>query len=215
MQLISIGEIESGWFKGGVLYAMYNLAIAPVLLFSIRAIKTRKEAILSSQIEGTQSSLSDLLMYEADEAPGTPIDDITEVSCYVSAMNYGLERLNKLPLSLRLLREIHEKLMQNSRGGHKSPGEFRTSQNWIGGSRPGNATFVPIPPEKLMEALSDFEKFLPADLPLPEVLSGVEEQLVKHALEDANYVQARAAESLGITKSLLQYKMKKYKLQKK
>lgn len=120
----------------------------------------RKEAVLSSQIEGTQSSLSDLLLYESKESPGVPIDDVTEVSCYVSAMNYGLERLKEFPLSLRLLREIHEKLMLNSRGGHKSPGQFRTSQNWIGGTRPGNATFVPVPPENLMDTLGEFEKFL-------------------------------------------------------
>lgn len=120
----------------------------------------RKEAVLSSQIEGTQSSLSDLLLFESDEAPGVPMDDVTEVSCYVAAMNYGLERLKDLPLSLRLLREIHAKLMDSARGGHKMPGEFRKSQNWIGGSRPGNARFVPPPPERLMETLDAFEKFL-------------------------------------------------------
>lgn len=120
----------------------------------------RKEAVLSSQIEGTQSSLSDLLLFETSEAPGVPLDDVTEVSCYVSAMNYGLKRLEEFPLSLRLIREIHEKLMNNARGGHKQPGEFRSSQNWIGGSRPGNAHFVPPPPEKLMECLDYFEKFL-------------------------------------------------------
>lgn len=123
----------------------------------------RKEAILSSQIEGTQSSLSDLLLFESEEAPGAPLDDVTEVSCYVSAMNYGLERLKELPLSLRLLREIHAKLMDSARGGHKSPGEFRTSQNWIGGTRPGNAKFVPPPPGYLMETLGSFEKFLHDD----------------------------------------------------
>lgn len=120
----------------------------------------RKEAVLSSQIEGTQSSLSDLLFFENDGAPGVPIDDVTEVSCYVAAMNYGLERLKELPLSLRLLREIHAELMNNARGGNKMPGEFRTSQNWIGGSRPGNARFVPPPPDRLMETLGAFEKFL-------------------------------------------------------
>lgn len=120
----------------------------------------RKEAVLSSQIEGTQSSFSDLLLYENEEAPGVPIDDVTEVSCYVKAMNYGLERLESLPLSLRLIREIHEILMSNARGGNKLPGEFRSSQNWIGGTRPGNARFVPPPPEELMETLGEFEKFL-------------------------------------------------------
>lgn len=123
----------------------------------------RKEAVLSSQIEGTQSSLSDLLLFETNSAPGVPIDDVTEVSCYVSAMNYGLKRLQEFPLSLRLIREIHEKLMNNARGGHKQPGEFRTSQNWIGGTRPGTATFVPPPPEKLWECLDQFEKFLHDD----------------------------------------------------
>lgn len=123
----------------------------------------RKEAVLSSQIEGTQSSLSDLLLFENEEAPGAPLDDVTEVSCYVSAMKYGLERLKTFPLSLRLLCEIHEKLMNNARGGHKQPGEFRTSQNWIGGSRPGNARFVPPPPQHLMECLDNLEKFLHDD----------------------------------------------------
>jgi len=123
----------------------------------------RKEAVLSSQIEGTQSSLSDLLMFENAEVPGVPVDDVTEVSCYVSALNYGIERLKSFPLSLRLIREIHEKLMDNARGCQKQPGEFRTSQNWIGGSRPGNARFVPPSPEKLMDCLDKFEKFLHDD----------------------------------------------------
>lgn len=123
----------------------------------------RKEAVLSSQIEGTQSSLSDLLLFESDEAPGVPMDDVTEVSCYVAAMDYGIERLKSLPLSLRLLREIHAKLMSNARGGHKTPGEFRTSQNWIGGTRPSKALFVPPPPERLMETLDAFERFLHDD----------------------------------------------------
>jgi Fic family protein len=120
----------------------------------------RKEAVFSSQIEGTQSSLSDLLLFETEAAPGVPVDDVTEVSCYVAAMNHGLESLARLPLSLRLLREIHEKLMSSGRGSHKQPGQFRTSQNWIGGSRPGNAQFVPPPPEHMTAALHDFEKFL-------------------------------------------------------
>jgi len=120
----------------------------------------RKEAILSSQIEGTQSSLSDLLIYESEEIPSTQIDDVAEVSSYVSAMYYGLERLKEFPMSLRLIREIHQKLMTNTRGSTKQPGEFRTTQNWIGGTRPGNALFVPPPPEHLMESLDNFEKFL-------------------------------------------------------
>lgn len=120
----------------------------------------RKEAVLSSQIEGTQSSLSDLLLFESKQVPGVPLDDVTEVSRYVSAMNYGLERVKELPLSLRLLKEIHMELLSKSRGGDKNPGEFRRSQNWIGGSRPGNAKFVPPPPEYLMDCLDNFEKFL-------------------------------------------------------
>ena len=123
----------------------------------------RKEAVLSSQIEGTQSSLSDLLLFEVEEAPEVPLNDVKEVSSYVSAMTYGLDRLKTLPLSLRLIREIHEKLMTHARGGDKRPGELRTSQNWIGGSRPGNAVFVPPPPEYLIEILGDLEKFLHDD----------------------------------------------------
>ena len=119
----------------------------------------RKEAVLSSQIEGTQSSLSDLLLFENENAPGAPIDDVTEVSNYVAAMNYGIERIKDLPISLRLIKEIHEKLMSKGRGSSQNPGEFRTSQNWIGGSRPGNAKFVPPPPNLLIECLDPFEKF--------------------------------------------------------
>lgn len=121
----------------------------------------RKEAVLSSQIEGTQSSLSDLLLFENNEAPGVPMDDVTEVSSYVAAMNHGLKRLKEgFPLSLRLIQEIHGILLAKGRGQHKQPGEFRRSQNWIGGTRPGNARFVPPPPEKLMECLGAFEKYL-------------------------------------------------------
>ncbi len=137
----------------------FILADAPILLYMY----VRKEAVLSSQIEGTQSSLSDLLLFESAEAPGVPIDDVTEVSCYVAAITYGLERLKTLPLSLRLIREIHGKLMDNARGGHKTPGEFRRSQNWIGGSRPGNALFVPTSPDMLMTVLGDLESFLHDD----------------------------------------------------
>ena len=121
----------------------------------------RKEALLSSQIEGTQSSLSDLLLFEAAEAPGVPIDDTREVSNYVAAMNHGLQRLREdFPLSLRLIREIHAILLSNGRGQDKDPGEFRRSQNWIGGTRPGNAAFVPPPAEVLMECMSRLELFL-------------------------------------------------------
>ncbi len=129
----------------------------------------RKEAVLSSQIEGTQSSLSELLLFENNAAPGAPIDDVEEVSNYVAAMQHGLRRLRKgFPLSLRLLREMHAILLRGGRGSNKTPGEFRRSQNWIGGTRPGNAAFVPPPPDRLMQCLDPFEKFLHDDNePLP------------------------------------------------
>jgi Fic family protein len=124
----------------------------------------RKEAVLSSQIEGTQSSLSDLLLYETDEVPGVPLDDVQEVSCYVSALNHGLARIRgELPLSVRLLCEIHGVLLASGRGSEKMPGEVRTSQNWIGGTRPGNALFVPPPPYEVMPCLGALEKFLHND----------------------------------------------------
>jgi Fic family protein len=128
----------------------------------------RKEALLSSQIEGTQSSFSDLMLFEHNQKPNVSLDDVEEVSNYVKAINYGLDRLkNNFPLSLRLLREIHGVLLSGSRGSTKLPGEFRKSQNWIGGTRPGNALFVPPPLEQMNECLSNFETFLHNDqLPL-------------------------------------------------
>jgi Fic family protein len=121
----------------------------------------RKEALLSSQIEGTKSSFSDLLLFENEAAPGVPIDDVEGVSNYVAAMQHGLRRIKGgFPLSLRLIREIHAILLRGGRGANKTPGEFRRSQNWIGGSRPGNAAFVPPPPERMMECLDSFEHFL-------------------------------------------------------
>ena len=120
----------------------------------------RKEAVLSSMIEGTQSSLSDLLTYEVNEVPGVPIDDVQEVSNYVNALSFGIKRIKELPISLRLFKEIHSVLLYKGRGSHSSPGEFRHSQNWIGGTRPGNAHFVPPPPEDMIDCLSHLEKFL-------------------------------------------------------
>ncbi len=121
----------------------------------------RKEAVLSSQIEGTQSSLADLLLFELEEAPGVPLDDVVEVSNYVAALSHGLERLKEgFPLSNRLIREIHAKLLSRGRGSDKDPGEFRRSQNWIGGTRPGTARFVPPPPQAVVDAMSDLERFL-------------------------------------------------------
>ena len=125
----------------------------------------RKEAVLSSQIEGTQSSIADLMRFEAADAPGIPKDDdVVEVSNYVRAMNHGLNRLRRddFPLSNRLLREIHEVLLSRGRGSDKRPGEFRQSQVWIGGSRPGNAHFVPPPPHAVQDCMGDLERFLHA-----------------------------------------------------
>ncbi|MBW1802122.1 MAG: Fic family protein, partial [Deltaproteobacteria bacterium] len=121
----------------------------------------RKEAVLSSMIEGTQSSISDLMLFELDQVPGVPLDDVREVSNYVAALNHGLSRLTEsFPLSLRLLKEIHGILLLKGRGSRQNPGEFRRSQNWIGGTRPGNAIFVPPPPEKVLECMGELERFL-------------------------------------------------------
>lgn len=121
----------------------------------------RKEAVLSSQIEGTQSSLSDLLLYEMNDMPGAPLDDVREVSNYVAALEHGLARLRDgFPLSLRLFKEIHGVLLREGRGSDRQPGEFRRSQNWIGGMRPGQAIFVPPPAEKVMECMGELEYFL-------------------------------------------------------
>jgi len=121
----------------------------------------RKEAVLSSMIEGTQSSLSDLLMHEISPLQGAPLDDVTEVSNYVAAVEHGLKRLNEgFPISVRLIKELHRILLSDSRGNTKLPGEIRNSQNWIGGTRPSNAVFVPPPPNFLADGLSDLEKFI-------------------------------------------------------
>jgi Fic family protein len=128
----------------------------------------RKEAVLSSMIEGTQSSLADLMLYELDEAPGVPVEDVREVSRYVAALEHGLARIRDgFPLSLRLLREVHGVLMEGGpRGSVTTAGEFRTSQVWIGGTRPGNAVFVPPPAGELADCLKHLERFL-NDMPEP------------------------------------------------
>jgi Fic family protein len=128
----------------------------------------RREALLSSQIEGTQSSLSDLLLFELAEAPGVPFDDVEEVSSYVAALEHGLARLaSGFPLSSRLLKEIHAVLLARGRGADRLPGEFRRSQNWIGGTRPGNAVFVPPPPGRVASCMAELERFLHAEDDLP------------------------------------------------
>ena len=121
----------------------------------------RKEAVLSSQIEGTQSSLSDLLLFESAETPGVPLDDVVEVSNHVAALEHGLRRLREgFPLSNRLIREMHGVLLSTGRGSAKAPGEFRRSQNWIGGTRPGNAVFVPPPHTAVPDCMTALERFL-------------------------------------------------------
>lgn len=121
----------------------------------------RREAVLSSQIEGTQSSLSDLLLFELEEAPGVPFDDVVEVSNYVAALEHGIRRLQEgFPLSNRLIREMHTRLLSRGRGSERAPGEFRRTQNWIGGTRPGNAQFVPPPPQSVEDCMAALERFL-------------------------------------------------------
>lgn len=138
----------------------------------------RKEAVLSSQIEGTQSSLSDLLLFEMDAVPGVPIADVKEVSNYVSALTHGLDRIRSgFPLSNRLLKEIHAILLSGGRGGQKNPGEFRRSQNWIGGTRPGNAVFVPPPPNEVPDCMGELELFLNNER---GIVSGLEKAALSH-----------------------------------
>ena len=134
-----------------------HLPNASLLLYSF----VRKEAVLSSQIEGTQSSLADLLLYEIDEQPGVPVEDTREVSRCVAALEHGLKELRGgLPLCMRLLGEMHKVLLAHPGGRSKTPGEIRRSQVWIGGTRPGNAVFVPPPASELAACLKPFERFL-------------------------------------------------------
>jgi Fic family protein len=124
----------------------------------------RREAVLSSQIEGTQSSLSDLLLFELEEAPGAPFDDVVEVSNYVATLEHGMARLRDgFPLSNRLIREMHAELLSRGRGSEKAAGEFRRTQNWIGGTRPGNAHFVPPPPTHVEDCMGALERFIHDD----------------------------------------------------
>lgn len=149
--LLALGRLDG---------AAATLPDADLLLYTY----VRKEAVLSSQIEGTQSSLSDLLTHELGETPGVPVEDVAEVSRYVAAMAHGLERLKEgFPLSNRLLREMHGILLAEGRGAQKDPGEFRRSQNWVGGTRPGNAAFVPPPPLEIESCMGDLERFLHSD----------------------------------------------------
>jgi Fic family protein len=132
----------------------------------------RREAVVSSQIEGTQASLMDVLEYEAEMDHAERRVDVVEIANYVTAMNHGLARLAQLPISRRLLGEVHEILMRDVRGGEpqKTPGEFRKSQNWIGGASPATARFVPPPWEEVGPAFADLERYLHDDEPMPELI---------------------------------------------
>lgn len=151
----------------------------------------RKEAVLSSMIEGTQSSLSDLLLFELEEQPGVPLDDVRFVSNYVAALEHGLRLLEGgLPLSLRLFKEIHGVLLNKGRGSSQTPGEFRRTQNWIGGTRPGNAAFVPPPASEVLECMSKLELFLhdqpePTPILLKAALAHVQFETI-HPFLDGN-----------------------------
>jgi Fic family protein len=129
----------------------------------------RKEAVLSSQIEGTQSTLSDLMLFELDDLR-VPIDDVKEVSSYVAALEHGVERLRSLPLGGRLIREMHAKLMAKGRGSEKDPGEFRRSQNWIGGARPSLAHYVPPPVHEVLPCMGELDKFIHAEDDMPTLI---------------------------------------------
>jgi Fic family protein len=151
----------------------------------------RKEAVLSSMIEGTQSSLSDLLLFELEEQPGVPLEDVRFVSNYVAALEHGLRRLEEgFPLSLRLFKEIHGVLLNKGRGSSQTPGEFRRTQNWIGGTRPGNAAFVPPPASEVLECMSKLELFLndqpePTPILLKAALAHVQFETI-HPFLDGN-----------------------------
>ena len=162
--LLSAADRALGRLDGSVL----TLPNADLFVFMY----VRKEAVLSSQIEGTQSSLQDLLAAEAQILDQNLPRDVDEVVNYVQAMNHGLARLNELPVSVRLIREIHAKLMEGVRGGRLSPGELRTSQNWIGpgGSTLNTASFIPPPPHEVPQALGDLERFLHAEDSLPPLV---------------------------------------------
>jgi len=136
------------------------------------AMYVRREAVFSSQIEGTEASLVDLLEFEAQAARRGNKGDVQEVVNYVRAMNYGLARLKDLPLSLRLMREIHAELLRDARGGQREPGEFRRSQNWIGppGCPLSEAIFVPPPPQEILSAMGELERFLHDDIPMPPLI---------------------------------------------
>jgi Fic family protein len=164
VRLLSVADAALSELSGlGQVLPAPDLLTAPYL---------RREAVLSSRIEGTEASLADLLADEAGQTPHASPDDVREVRNYVTALQYGIERLHALPLSLRLVRELHQQLMQGVRGDRATPGEFRRSQNWIGphGSTPANAPYVPPPPQEMHEALAAWELFLHSREELPDLI---------------------------------------------
>ena len=181
-----LGPLERAQLALGRLEGIWTLLPAPLLFLYTYV---RKEALLSSQIEGTQSSIQELLLFELPERPGVPTDDVIEVSNYVAALEHGLKRLDAgFPLSNRLLREVHGRLMASGRGSEQDPGNFRRSQNWIGGTRPGNAAFVPPPPQEVAKCMSDLERFLHASVPgmstlLRAVLAHVQFEIIHPFLD--------------------------------
>jgi len=136
------------------------------------AMYVKKEALLSSQIEGTQASLEGVLEFEANLIPKEDVNEIKEVINYIKALNYGIERLEKLPMSLRLIKEIHKILIEGTRGSHRNPGEFRKSQNWIGpaGASLNEADFIPPPPDKVISSMNELEKFFHAEDNIPPLV---------------------------------------------
>lgn len=164
VRLLSVADAALSELSGlGQVLPNPHLLIAPYL---------RREAVLSSRIEGTQASLADLLADEAGQKSQASADDVREVRNYVVALEYGIERVQALPLSLRLVRELHERLMHGVRGDRATPGEFRRSQHWIGphGSTPANAPYVPPPPQEMQQALEAWETFLHARDQLPDLI---------------------------------------------
>jgi Fic family protein len=164
VRLLSVADAALSELSGlGHVLPNPHLLIAPYV---------RREAVLSSRIEGTRTSLSDLLADEAGQTPDASPDDVHEVRNYVVALDYGIARLQSLPLSLRLVRELHQRLMHGVRGDRATPGEFRRSQNWIGphGSTPANAPYVPPPPQEMHETLAAWETFLHARDELPDLI---------------------------------------------
>ena len=155
-------SLDSAIFALGQLYSIATILPEPWLFIYAYI---RREAVISSRIEGMQSTLSDLMLFELTQVPGVRVDDVVEVSNYVSALEHGLRRIREdyFPLCNRLIREIHKKLLSSDRGSKKLPGEFRRSQNWLGGTRPGNARFVPPPTNFVEKCMSDLERFMYSD----------------------------------------------------